>query len=128
MCGDKSKSVLVHRLLMETFHPRPDMSTLEVNHKDLDKTNNIESNLEWATHKENMDHAVINNACSGPRSKRPGSSLGTKNANCRITEDVAKAIKYNYNQYSNKVLADMLGTTVPTVYSIRTGRSWNRIS
>lgn len=123
MCNDKSKSVLVHRLLMETFHPRPDMDTLEVNHKDLDKTNNLETNLEWTTHKENMDHAVSNKAMSGPRSKRPGTAVGTDNTNCRITEDVAKAIKYNCGQYSNKDLAALLGTTVPTVYAIRTGRS-----
>jgi hypothetical protein len=50
---------LVHRLILQTFEPTED-STLEVNHKDFNKANNRIYNLEWLTHKKNMDHAAEN--------------------------------------------------------------------
>ena len=46
---------LVHRMVWEAFNgPIPDR--LEVNHKDLDKTNNKLDNLELVTHQENLVH------------------------------------------------------------------------
>lgn len=49
----------VHRLVAEAFIPNPD-GKLTVNHRDADKKNNFISNLEWATHSEQMIHAVNN--------------------------------------------------------------------
>lgn len=45
----------IHDLVAEAFIPNP-LHLLEVNHKDLDKTNNCVDNLEWCTHQENMHH------------------------------------------------------------------------
>lgn len=53
------RNKFIHRLLCEAFLPNPD-GKKHVNHKDGDKTNNDLSNLEWATEKENSQHAVDN--------------------------------------------------------------------
>lgn len=47
----------MHRLLMQTFVPNP-QNKAHVNHIDGDKSNNDLANLEWATEKENAQHAV----------------------------------------------------------------------
>lgn len=55
----KTCSTYVHRLVAETFLPKPS-GRKEVNHKDGDKSNNILSNLEWCSSSENIRHAFKN--------------------------------------------------------------------
>lgn len=54
---DKQVTCRVHRLVAEAFIKK---STLEVNHKDLDKTNNRVENLEYVTRSQNQKHAYAN--------------------------------------------------------------------
>ena len=44
----------IHRLVAETFIPNPN-NLSDVNHKDENKMNNNVENLEWMTHKDNMN-------------------------------------------------------------------------
>jgi len=55
----KAKNITIHRLVAQYFIPNQE-GKREVNHKDLDKTNNAISNLEWVTPKENSTHACAN--------------------------------------------------------------------
>lgn len=55
----KSKNFLVHRLVAFAFVKKKENSEF-VNHKDGNKTNNIYSNLEWVTNRENVIHAYEN--------------------------------------------------------------------
>jgi hypothetical protein len=52
-----TKKHRLHRLVAEAFIPNPG-GLPEVNHKNLDKTDNCVGNLEWVDHKENCSHAM----------------------------------------------------------------------
>ncbi len=65
----KNKRPSIHRLVCTHFHPNPDNKT-QVNHKDCNKLNNRADNLEWATPKENTNHAWINGRCKSPNQKK----------------------------------------------------------
>ena len=49
-----TKFVNIHRIVAEAFVPNP-LEKEEVNHKDENPSNNHASNLEWVTHKENLN-------------------------------------------------------------------------
>ena len=46
---------LVHRLIAKTWIPNPNKYPI-INHKDNNPLNNSVDNLEWCTHKENVNH------------------------------------------------------------------------
>jgi len=55
----KQKAFLVHRLVAMAYIPNPENKP-EVNHEDGNGHNNYVDNLNWATRKENTDHAYAN--------------------------------------------------------------------
>ena len=52
-----AKSVNIHLIVAEAFVPNP-LEKEEVNHKDENPSNNHASNLEWVTHKENINYST----------------------------------------------------------------------
>ena len=89
------KSYPLHRVIALTFIPNPENKP-EVNHIDGNKQNNAVSNLEWATRKENAQHAAKHGLLRPRKRKLP---LISKNFR-RLREQAG---------LSQKQLADLLG-------------------
>jgi hypothetical protein len=53
--GRSGPTLLVHLLVAKAFVPNP-QNLPTVNHDDGDKTNNLFTNLVWATHQEQTEH------------------------------------------------------------------------
>lgn len=64
--GDKIKRYSIHRLVALLFIPNPN-NLPEVNHKDENPQNNHACNLEWSSHKYNMNY--------GTRTKRQSQKI-----------------------------------------------------
>ena len=52
------RSMTIHRMVAEAFIEKPEWAS-EVNHIDGNTSNNVISNLEWVTQKQNLYHAML---------------------------------------------------------------------
>lgn len=117
---NKRKSIPVHRCVLMTFCPCENMSQLQVNHKDGNKTNNCLSNLEWVTNQENIAHAVINNL----------HAFGEKNYFASISEDMAQNIINDLllNKYTMQEIADNNRVSITIVENIKYKKTWKHLT
>ncbi len=112
----KYKTLTIHSLVAKAFIPNSE-NLPEVNHKDGDKTNNNDWNLEWVTSSENKKHAHKIGLCN---------QIGEKNANHKLTKkDVleirAKYVPWKYSLYK---LANEYNVNDETIRAIIKNRSW----
>lgn len=120
--NDKVKNVrmLVHRMVAMAFiGPPPHPSKWTVNHKDGDKLNNRLENLEWASPKDQVNHAddVLGK-------HRRGEKCGM----AKLANEQALEIAERVGTESNAALALEYGITPASVYGIATGSRWSSVT
>lgn len=107
----------VHLLVIENFGSKKPTPKHECNHKDGDKTNNWNSNLEWVTRQENMEHAI----------KLGLRKIGQEHGRAKLTEkEVLKIRKYS-KKIKQKELAKLFKVSFGTICAIINKRLWKHI-
>mgnify|MGYP001286701509 CR=1 FL=1 len=104
-----SKDYLIHRLVAYEFcSPPDDFKSMQVNHKDLNKTNNNYLNLEWVTQSQNMKHfmkngdttkfmkCAIKKCKAGIRAKKPVIGVNENGEIIRF-ESIKSAVENKFN-------------------------------
>lgn len=112
------KSCSVHVLVAEAYIPNPN-NLPEVNHKDGIKAHCWADNLEWTTKKGNMEHASQIGLASG------GSMPGEQNAQCKLTEDLVRAIRLDPRRHY--ILARELDVSSTLIILIRKRKAWKHV-
>ncbi len=113
----EQKTKTVHKLVALAFLVNPD-DLPEVNHKDGNKSNNSDSNLEWSSGEDNIKHATRN----GLRAK--GKSLPST----KLSESDIPIIRLRIaNGESFSKIGKSYGINHKAIIAIHTGRSWSYV-
>lgn len=111
------KDFLVHRLVALSFIPNPE-NKKQVNHIDGDKLNNVVTNLEWVTSKENAIHSIE----SGLK------KVGSKSTSSKLKQsDVIQIRKlYLTGDYTHDDLGALYNVHPTTIGKMLNGTNWKQ--
>lgn len=114
----KSLCFKIHRLVAEAFILNLENKPF-VNHKDGNKLNNCEENLEWCTQSENVIHAIQIGLL------KPLSMDNSPNA--KLNSDLVEAIRLEYKETktTHRKLAKKYGVGKTTIQNILADQRWN---
>lgn len=113
----QGKHYLVHRLVAMAFLGIKS-NGYEVNHKDQNPENNDIDNLEWVTHKENINYEPT-------KQLRTASIARGERCNfSKLTEKEVREIISLLDKYTNSELASMFNVDRKSVYNIRAHKTW----
>lgn len=109
---------LIHRIVLIEFNCCDNYKNLQVNHKDCDKSNNDEFNLEWMTCSENILHAYQN----GVKTKAKGEDCSY----ATITNEQADLVGQllSTRKYTHKEISDITGIPKHIIGNISCGTTW----
>lgn len=116
----KHRKELVHRLVAFMYVENTNQLK-EVNHKDGNKDNNHESNLEWCTRQQNCQHALD----KGLRV----ASKGSTHSNSLLTEEKVLEIRklHKTKIYSCRQIGEMFGVKGSTIDYIVNYKAWKHV-
>jgi hypothetical protein len=119
----KSFNRYVHKLVAETFVPKPSAEHRFVIHLDFDKQSNHFENLKWVTKDEMVSHNKENPAVINK-------TIPVRTKNYKLTETKVRMIKKMLQKDNTrlKMIAKQFGITHTQLNRIRSGENWGKVS
>lgn len=114
------KSVVVHRLVLEAFVGPQPSPVHECNHKNGNKQDNHVGNLEWATPKENNEHAVATGLWHP--------NLGEAHGRAKLTEKDVIEIRKLQGHEGAASIGRRYGVTSENIRGIWSRRLWKHVA
>ena len=115
-----SRYHLIHRIVMIEFNRVEGYESLQVNHKDGNKSNNFIGNLEWCTSSYNIQHAYDN----GLKSQYHGDKCSWST----ITNEQADQIGYLLTQnLTHKEISNITNCPLHIISNISIGVTWKDV-
>jgi len=115
----RCKKVKIHQLVASVFiEPRP--KGLEVNHKNGFKNDNHLNNLEYVTHRENMQHA-------SDTLKKMGLVKGEANGRSKLTKPQVLEIRKLAPKYSQRQLGRLFNVSHRAIGDIINRKCWKHV-
>ena len=113
-------TVKMHRLVAEAF-VQNFMNKPQVNHINHVRTDNRAENLEWVTHRENIDHMM--------KHGRQTFNNGEKNGMAKLTEEQVKEARSLYKPYvvMAKDLAKKYGVSTAQMKEVLQRKVWKHV-
>lgn len=114
----RSKTFYIHTLVCRVFHGPKPTPAHQAAHRDDDKENNHQSNLYWATPKQN--HA--------DRRRNGGILVGERIGRSKLTErDVRRIRELRRMGWKNACIGKKFGVAPHTISAINTGLTWGHV-
>lgn len=117
-----NKLFRIHRLVAEAFIDNPENKPF-VNHKDGNKLNNNDDNLEWCTNQENIQHAYDTGLLK--------SRCGTQQIQAKLTDDDVRYIRQVYiprdKHFSGRKLAEKFGVDHSIISDVVNYKAWKHV-
>lgn len=121
----KPKGFRVHRLVAQAFIPNPNCKPY-INHIDGNRSNNVVTNLEWCTQKENVNHSicVLGKWSNSEKQRHTASMLGKSLR--KLTMEQANELRrlHKENKVSLTKLSEMYQLNLTSVKRILNGKAY----
>lgn len=108
-----TKCIRIHKAVAETFIPNPNNLSC-INHIDENKQNCNINNLEWVTHKENVNKHLDIHINEHPNKRK-------------LSFKEIKFIYDNVDKYSQRKLAKLLNISKTTIQRVLANKTYNNI-
>jgi hypothetical protein len=123
--GNKG-TLYIHREMAKIFLKKPGPKFRYVTHKNHNKLDNRDKNLQWATLEQMIDHQQKSPAKVAYKEKQASRSVGLKLTASQV-KNIKGILKKRARNITIRQLAEKYNVSEMTMYRIKSGENWARI-